>query len=354
MKAKPKVTIVVGNGFNIGLCNYLDIWDKVDTRCSSIPCPPKASPEFIPIPPQSESLRGDLWREELWPNIFRLNEQLSGFEEWCAYFAEDRVNQLNDGQCWTMKYGSVGIEYRYYLFYLMYYYTDVFDRLRYSRRSDLDKWAWMVVLSGLLDRSWLRVISYNYDSILEFILADLQFGVRMPESDGGRNWVNNLLQFEGEVPLVKVHGGVVKRLTGFLAGDLPWQGNSSLIRARLPREIYEYPPTSLTTFPDIVLPGSTYKTASHPGWDQLHCAEDLVSDSDLVLFVGWAGRDADKIEADCLAEACSSRSQVVTVLPREDTSNGIRESLREKWSGSHQELVPGQEMEILKILENLS
>ncbi len=324
---KPKIVLIVGNGFSRGFVKHLNLNEEVAT---SQLIPP---PEWVTYMPFDNDPQVALWAEgkPLWsPDLFPLlwqdwlkkpaekspKEYLKGLYE--QYALEEREFLLSSkirGKISFCPRSHRAYQLRAYLFNLFREYERILDKN--GSTQGIGGWEWVIVLHILIRYYEITIVSFNYDCIIEKIISYPleEFKVYQPILDF---WYSKeSLAMSRRVKLLKPHGSMSHRSgTQFNLGSNKWL--SEEIDLEYKHNIFvgyvpTFPIREYPTIPDLVPPGHAGDHLFNPQFDFVSTISKEIANCDGLILCGLSASEPDKSEVEGYLQALRKNIPVIHV-----------------------------------------
>ncbi len=158
--SKKPLTVVMGNGFVLDFLEFIQGWDLVDTRVGRL-LPPAhhTALKYRGLQPGDPFEGLDLWSPEIWPQLYnRIAKRPIQFMDLCAELSRTgSPNTAKTGGKWSIKFGTIEVELRFYLWFL---FCDIMRRLDVlCRKPQAVLWPWYKVAQQLIQYYDVTLVS---------------------------------------------------------------------------------------------------------------------------------------------------------------------------------------------------
>jgi len=350
MAHRPVCTLIVGNGFSIGLASHLG---ASKLMCLDVLLPPDNNPNHIHRSEYYEIPR-PIWNSNDYPLL------AASWAEWvkqcppsttarrlfnsfCAHLSSiEHINPDRDRGGITLQSATVSYQLRRYLWHIFSRNCNLLHNRQWNASSE---WPWFSVLKYLSDNYLLRIVSYNYDCFIESSLKtcgapfEIQFDPDPPLYMDG-TVVRSI--DEAVCQIVKPHGSITFSSLWDIKLNTTGPNIFLITGSRHINHIKNHHPTrDCPTLPDLVPPGHHLGHLANPSQGYSRIANDWLKTSEFIVLCGLSAEHPDTEEIDSLIGSCQSsvRSIHVGVGEREhepsDEYNDAGKILR-KYSHSYE------------------
>ncbi len=288
---------MIGNGFSQSLVEHLNLSKRIITS-PLLPLP--TSIQYLPFENDRYPMQ-PIWSKNLFPLLWdyykdfgmRCSTDEIAFKIMCQRFADEERHCLmtlkNRGE-FSIGGGLIfGYQLRAYLFNLFRGYDNILINTVRHNEDIFWQWGWLVVLKSLFKHYEVKIISFNYDCIVENVIQLLGYVFDEPMLD---------YRYDNAISIYKPHGSIShSSAMGFDLGNKKWLAESTISNCvSSPFVINNYPPSKYPTIPDLVPPGFAGSHLINPFLDFSKDLGDIISACESLILCGLSAAQPDTFE----------------------------------------------------------
>lgn len=320
------LTLIVGNGFSIGLAQHLNIAGRYRSSSGLIPANTGQSVELVRFD-GSQLKPGPLWREDLFPELWKEwhsfeptnTHNRQRFSNFCARLARTAAVELQ-GNKFSVESIRPGVQLRQYIWLFMVHYHNLFSQ----HWHDVESWPWTRLIRGWCEQHDFSVVSFNYDLIPELVLGKVGYACTFVPT-----------AHPNCIRITKPHGSITHYVPcGYFLGvdGGIGRGNQFSLSNCQSEQFarFEWPPRGIPPVPNLVPPGhscSHYVMLNdNPG----EAVQKRFEQTEVLVACGLSADPPDDEEIEGYARHIRENARVIQIGVRNDDQNRLAKILQKR------------------------